>query len=146
MQQTSVSWWLTVRLLRQILFSFPGLANVVYFFKGDCLQVLGFRNNLPHVLTGGKDYTHWWNKWYVCVYPGCITLLPRSLHVKSCRDRLIISSGFQEKGGCPLIRACSVITSNTVLVMKSYYDSKSGRLVCVWRYFLLEVRLEHVLF
>ena len=114
MQQTSVSWWLTVTLLRQILFSFPGLANLVYFFKGDCLQVLGFRNNLPHVFTGGKDYTHWWNKWYVCVYPGCITLLPRSLHVKSCRDRLIISSGFQEKGGCPLIRACSVITSNTV--------------------------------
>ena len=35
----------------------------------------------------------------------------RSLHVKNCRDRLIISSG---KGGCPLIRACSVITSNTV--------------------------------
>ena len=46
-------------LLRQILFSFPGLANLVYFFKGDCLQVLGFRNNLPHVFTGGKDYTHW---------------------------------------------------------------------------------------
>ena len=40
--------------------------------------------------------------------------LRRSLHVKNCRDRLIISSGFQEKGGCPLIRACSVITSNTV--------------------------------
>ena len=116
MQQTSVSWWLTVTLLRQILFSFPGLANLVYFFKGDCLQVLGFRNNLLHVLTGGKDYTHWWNKLYVCVYPGCITLLPRSLHVKSCRDRVIISSGFQEKGGCPLIRACSVITSNTVIM------------------------------
>ena len=28
----------------------------------------------------------------------------------------MISSGFQEKGGCPLIRACSVITSNTVNV------------------------------
>ena len=26
-----------VTLLRQILFSFPGLANLVYFFKGDCL-------------------------------------------------------------------------------------------------------------
>ena len=38
-----------------VLFSFPGLANLVYFFKGDCLQVLGFRNNLPHVFTGGKD-------------------------------------------------------------------------------------------
>ena len=34
--------------------------------------------------------------------------------MKICRDRVIISSGFQEKGGCPLIRACSVITSNTV--------------------------------
>ena len=49
----------SVTLLRQILFSFPGLANLVYFFKGDCLQVLGFRNNLPHVFTGGKDYTQW---------------------------------------------------------------------------------------
>ena len=88
---------------------------------GDCLQVLGFRNNLLHVLTGGKDYTHWWNKLYVCVYPGCITLLPRSLHVKSCRDRVIISSGFQEKGGCPLIRACSVITSNTVFYIYVIY-------------------------
>ena len=36
-------------------FQFPGPANLVYFFKGDCLQVLGFRNNLPHVFTGGKD-------------------------------------------------------------------------------------------
>ena len=36
-------------------FSFPGLANLVYFFKGDCLQVLGFQNNLPNVFTGGKD-------------------------------------------------------------------------------------------
>ena len=36
-------------------FSFTGLENLVYFFKGDCLQVLGFRNNLPHVFTGGKD-------------------------------------------------------------------------------------------
>ena len=35
--------------------SFPGLENLVYLFKGDCLQVLGFRNNLPHVFTGGKD-------------------------------------------------------------------------------------------
>ena len=40
---------------RTILFSFPGLENVVYLFKGDCLQVLGFWNNLPHVFTGGKD-------------------------------------------------------------------------------------------
>ncbi len=32
----------------------PCLANLVYFFKGDCLQVLGFRNNLSHVFTGGK--------------------------------------------------------------------------------------------
>ena len=46
--------------------------------------------------------------------PGAERYFRRSLHVKNCRDRLIISSGFQEKGGCPLIRACSVITSNTV--------------------------------
>ena len=48
-------WRVTVTLLRQILFSFPGLANLVYLFKGDCLQVLSFRNNLPHIFMGGKD-------------------------------------------------------------------------------------------
>ena len=46
--------------------------------------------------------------------PGAERYFRRSLHVKNCRDRLIISSGFQEQGGCPLIRACSVITPNTV--------------------------------
>ena len=49
--------------------------------------------------------------------PGAERYFRRSLHVKNCRDRLIISSGFQEKGGCPLIRACSVITSNTVFAI-----------------------------
>ena len=43
------------------------------------------------------------------------------IHVNNCRDRHIISSGFQEKGGCPLIRACSVITSNTVCLYNLYY-------------------------
>ena len=66
---------------------------------------------------------------------GCITLLPRSLHVINCRDRLIILSGFQEKGGCPLIRACSVIASNTVygkcvgLNKRMFFVSKSSYLV-----------------
>ena len=46
--------------------------------------------------------------------PGAECYFRRSLQVKNCRDRLIMSSGFQEKGGCPLIRACSVIMSNTV--------------------------------
>ena len=31
--------------------------------------------------------------------PGAERYFRRSLHVKNCRDRLIISSGFQEKGG-----------------------------------------------
>ena len=34
--------------------------------------------------------------------PGAERYFRRSLHVKNCRDRLIISSGFQEKRGCPL--------------------------------------------
>ena len=58
--------------------------------------------------------------------------------MKNCRDRLIISSGFQEKGGCPLIRACSVITSNTVYAkvckMVSYcnfHRRQHGKLVYV---------------
>ena len=52
--------------------------------------------------------------------PGAERYFRRSLHVKNCRDRFIISSGFQEKGGCPLLRACSVITSNTVLTITYY--------------------------
>ena len=54
--------------------------------------------------------------------PGAERYFQRSLHVKTCRDRLIISSGFQEKGGCPLIRACSVITSNTVYCKVVQWD------------------------
>ena len=50
--------------------------------------------------------------------PGAERYFRRSLHVKNCRDRLIILSRFQEKGGSLLIRACSaVITSNTVCVI-----------------------------
>ena len=55
--------------------------------------------------------------------PGAERYFRRSLHVKNCRDRIIISSGFQEKGGSPLIRACSVITSNTVLVFMAKFES-----------------------
>ena len=66
------------------------------------------------ILTGEINYM----SAMINYYPGCITLLPRSLHVKSCRDRpaynFVRISG---KGGCPLIRACSVITSNTVLTI-----------------------------
>ena len=49
-------------------------------------------------------------------FPGAERYFRRSFHVKNCRDRLIISSGSHEKGGCWLIRACSVIRSNTVVV------------------------------
>ena len=67
--------------------------------------------------------------------PGAERYFRRSLHVKNCRDRLIISSGFQEKGGCPLIRACSVITSNTVYLctvfMNFLYQAFS---FCVMRF------------
>ena len=38
--------------------------------------------------------------------PGAERYFQRSLHVKNCRDRLIISSGSQEKGGCSGI-ACN---------------------------------------
>ena len=53
------------------------------------------------------------NDMSACI-PGAKRYFRRSLHVKNCRDRLITSSGFHEKGGCLLIRACSVITSNKV--------------------------------
>ena len=55
--------------------------------------------------------------------PGAERYFRRSLHVKNCRDGLIISSGFQEKGGCPLIRACSVITSNTVCLIVADFQT-----------------------
>ena len=35
--------------------------------------------------------------------PGTERYFRRSLHVKNCRDRLIISSGFHEKGGVRLL-------------------------------------------
>ena len=35
--------------------------------------------------------------------PGAERYFRRSLHVKNCRDRLIILSGFQEKGGVRLL-------------------------------------------
>ena len=62
--------------------------------------------------------------------PGAERYFRRSLHVKNCRDRLIISSGFQEKGGCPLIRACSVITSNTVCLV-TYSGSDVIKRICL---------------
>ena len=30
-----------------------------------------------HMYSREERTTHWWNKLYVCVYPGCITLLPK---------------------------------------------------------------------
>ena len=64
--------------------------------------------------------------------PGAERYFRRSLHVKNCRDRLIISSGFQEKGGCPLIRACSVITSNTVPVSVIFaWETKEANVTIV---------------
>ena len=47
--------------------------------------------------------------------PGAECYFRRSLHMNNCRDRLMFLSGSQEKEGCPLIRACSVIGSNTVV-------------------------------
>ena len=100
--------------------SLPRLPNLVYFFKGDCLQVLGFRNFTLKItchmysreertrLTGEIDYMS-------ASISGAERYFRRSLHMKNCRDRLIISSGSPEKGGCPRIRACSVIRSNTVV-------------------------------
>ena len=73
--------------------------------------------------------------------PGAERYFRRSLHVKNCRDRHIILSGFQEKGGCPLIRACSVITSNTVIYVSIelnlfLYRPHYG----VWEYISLYIR------
>ena len=41
----------------------------------------------------------------------------------------MILSIFQKKGGCPLIRACSVITSNTVVWLLS--DLSLGGKLCL---------------
>ena len=53
---------------------------------------------------------------YVCVYSGCITLLPKIVTHEELQGpayNFVRNSG-KRGGGCPLIRACSVITSNTV--------------------------------
>ena len=61
--------------------------------------------------------------YFVCVYPGCKTLLPK---VVACEGPLIMMTGSlspkkkktlkkkEEKRGCSLIRACLLIRSNTV--------------------------------
>ena len=60
--------------------------------------------------------------YFVCVYPGCKTLLPK---VVACEGPLIMMTGSlspkkknykkkKKKRGCSLIRACSLIRSNTV--------------------------------
>ena len=64
--------------------------------------------------------------YFVCVYPGCKTLLPK---VVAREGPLIMMTGSlsqkkkklqkeEEKRGCSLIRACSLIRSNTVLVFE----------------------------
>ena len=67
--------------------------------------------------------------YFVCVYPRCKTLHPK---VVACEGPLIMMTGSlslkkkkkitkkklqkeEEKRGCSLIRACSLIRSNTVL-------------------------------
>ena len=56
--------------------------------------------------------------YFVCVYPGCKTLLPK---IVACEGPLIMMTGSLKKRkeentkrGCSLIRACSLIRSNTV--------------------------------
>ena len=63
--------------------------------------------------------------YFVCVYPGCKTLLPK---VVACEGPFIMMTGSlkkkknykknykkkKKKRGCSLIRACSLIRSNTV--------------------------------
>ena len=65
--------------------------------------------------------------YFVCVYPGCKTLLPK---VDACEGPLIMMTGSlsqkkkkkkfkikkKKKRGCSLIRACSLIRSNTVVI------------------------------
>ena len=66
--------------------------------------------------------------YFVCVYPGCKTLLPK---VVACEGPLIMMTGSlslklkkkiknykkrKKKRGCSLIRACSLIRSNTVVL------------------------------
>ena len=58
-----------------------------------------YLNNLSLVFMGGKDSPHWWNKRYVCVYPGCRMLLPKIVAREELQGSLIISSGSQEKKG-----------------------------------------------
>ena len=67
--------------------------------------------------------------YFVCVYPGCKTLLPK---VVACEGSLIMMTGSlsqkkitkkknykkkKKKRGCSLIRACSLIRSNTVFIL-----------------------------
>ena len=81
---------------------------------------------------GGKDSPHWWHKRYVCVYPGAECYFRRSLHVKNCRDHLEFRQGLTQKGG-PLIRACSVIRSYTVMKVYIKRNIEVGIYFRDWR-------------
>ena len=74
--------------------------------------------------------------YFVCVYPGCKTLLPK---VVACEGPLIMMTGSlslslkknkkikknykkkKKKRGCSLIRACSLIRSNTVVLLNGCF-------------------------
>ena len=77
--------------------------------------------------------------YFVCVYPGCKTLLPK---VVACEGPLIMMTGSlspkkkikkkkkkkkkKKERGCSLIRACSLIRSNTVVKEKDNNIVKSN--------------------
>ena len=74
--------------------------------------------------------------YFVCVYPGCKTLLPK---IVACEGPLIVimmtgslkkKKKIKEKRGCSLIRACSLIRSNTVCMYKLYFPTVKTDGVC----------------
>ena len=87
--------------------------------------------------------------YFVCVYPGRKTLLPK---VVACEGPLIMMAGSlskkkkkkknKKKRGCSLIRACSLIRSNTVAVESWTLNQKSlgSKPLCsyleAWLFFL----------
>ena len=70
-------------------FQFPGPCKSGLFLQSDCLQVLGFRNNLPHVFTGGRPRLTGEINDMSEFIPGGERYFRRSLHMKNCSVRLL---------------------------------------------------------
>ena len=113
-QIIALNWWLTIfrkirgfSLVSQSGFISSKVTGYKYWvFRNLTLKITCHMYSCEERIQ--EHSAHWWNKLYVCIYPGCKTLFPK---IVACEGPLKILTGAQEKE-----RACPLIRSNTVCV------------------------------